>query len=106
MMDSNLKNDVPMPECQQIAEVDGVNIAFYDLPATGERQGTVLLIHGFASNGLVNWISTGWTKALRDGGFRTLVVDNRGHGNSTNFILRLIMGQIYLPMMPLACWTI
>lgn len=57
---------------------DGVEIAFID-----EGQGEpVLLIHGFASNIRVNWVSTGWTKYLLDAGFRVIAFDHRGHGES------------------------
>ena len=56
----------------------GVEIAFSD-----EGQGApVLLIHGFASNGRVNWQATGWTKVLLEAGYRVIAIDNRGHGES------------------------
>ncbi len=42
----------------------------------------VLLLHGFASNGRVNWISTGWTEALTEAGLSAIVMDHRGHGES------------------------
>jgi pimeloyl-ACP methyl ester carboxylesterase len=45
----------------------------------------VLLIHGFASNKEVNWINTGWTRALVEAGMRAVAIDNRGHGESTKF---------------------
>jgi pimeloyl-ACP methyl ester carboxylesterase len=57
---------------------DSVEIAFDDV-GQGEP---VLLIHGFASNGRVNWVDTGWVKTLMDGGFRVITMDNRGHGES------------------------
>ena len=57
---------------------DSVEIAFDDV-GQGEP---VLLIHGFASNGRVNWVDTGWVKTLLDGGFRVITIDNRGHGES------------------------
>jgi pimeloyl-ACP methyl ester carboxylesterase len=57
---------------------DSVEIAFDDV-GQGEP---VLLIHGFASNGRVNWVATGWVKTLLDGGFRVIIMDNRGHGES------------------------
>lgn len=57
---------------------DSVEIAFDDV-GQGEP---VLLIHGFASNGRVNWVDTGWVKTLADGGFRVITMDNRGHGES------------------------
>ncbi len=56
----------------------GVEIAFDD-----EGQGEpILLIHGFASNGRVNWVDTGWVKTLVTGGYRVITIDNRGHGES------------------------
>jgi pimeloyl-ACP methyl ester carboxylesterase len=56
----------------------GVEIAFSD-----EGQGAaILLIHGFASNGRVNWQATGWVKVLLEAGFRVICIDNRGHGDS------------------------
>ncbi len=57
---------------------DGVEIAFLD---EGEGPPT-LLIHGFASNARVNWVSTSWTKALTEAGRRVIAFDNRGHGES------------------------
>ncbi|MGI6853394.1 alpha/beta fold hydrolase [Mesorhizobium sp. 1B3] len=58
---------------------DGFDIGFID-----EGQGEpVLLIHGFASSHMVNWVSPGWVKTLTDAGYRTIALDNRGHGAST-----------------------
>jgi pimeloyl-ACP methyl ester carboxylesterase len=57
---------------------DGVKIAFID---EGEGLPT-LLIHGFASNKEVNWVSTSWTRELRRAGRRVVALDNRGHGES------------------------
>jgi pimeloyl-ACP methyl ester carboxylesterase len=57
---------------------DGVSIAFLDEGA-GDP---ILLIHGFASNVAVNWVSTGWVEALKRAGFRVVAFDNRGHGAS------------------------
>lgn len=57
---------------------EGVRIAF-------ERQGEgppVLLIHGFGSNGRVNWRETGWVRALTEAGHEVILMDNRGHGAS------------------------
>ena len=42
----------------------------------------ILLIHGFASNISMNWISPGWTDVLTKSGFRVIAFDNRGHGHS------------------------
>ena len=57
---------------------DSVEIAFDDVG----KGDPVLLIHGFASNGRVNWVDTGWVKTFVDGGFRVITIDNRGHGES------------------------
>lgn len=58
---------------------DGFDIAYID---RGEGS-PVLLIHGFASNARVNWEAPGWIHALNEAGFRTIALDNRGHGQST-----------------------
>ena len=58
---------------------DGFDLAYMD---RGEGE-PVLLIHGFASNARVNWEATGWLSFLNEHGFRTIALDNRGHGHST-----------------------
>jgi pimeloyl-ACP methyl ester carboxylesterase len=62
-----------------VVSSDGVDIHFLD---EGEGQ-PVLLIHGFASNAVVNWVDTGWVRHLTRSGFRAIAMDNRGHGLST-----------------------
>lgn len=58
---------------------DGLDISFID-----EGEGDpILLIHGFASNHFVNWVSPGWVKTLREAGYRVIALDNRGHGRSS-----------------------
>jgi pimeloyl-ACP methyl ester carboxylesterase len=57
---------------------DGVEIAFID---EGAGPAT-LLIHGFASNHRVNWVSTSWMRDLTAAGRRVVALDNRGHGES------------------------
>lgn len=57
---------------------DGVEIA-YEAVGSGPP---VLLIHGFASNGRVNWVNPGWVDGLTAAGFRVIFMDNRGHGES------------------------
>ncbi len=57
---------------------DGIEIAYLD---EGEGE-PILLIHGFASNRTVNWVDTGWVKALVADGRRVIAIDNRGHGES------------------------
>ena len=59
---------------------DGVEIAFID---EGDLDhDPIVLVHGFASNHRVNWVETGWVKALIDDGRRVIAIDNRGHGAS------------------------
>ncbi len=41
-----------------------------------------LLIHGFASNHRVNWVSTSWLRDLKAAGRRVIALDTRGHGES------------------------
>lgn len=57
---------------------DGIDIAYLD-EGSGD---TVLLIHGFASNAIVNWVDTGWVRHLTREGRRVIAIDNRGHGRS------------------------
>lgn len=61
---------------------DGVEIAFLDeKPDTGNGD-PVLLIHGFASNVVTNWVDPGWVRTLTQAGYRAIAFDNRGHGES------------------------
>jgi pimeloyl-ACP methyl ester carboxylesterase len=56
-----------------------VEIAFFD-----EGDGDpVVLVHGFASNKETNWVQPGWVSTLTRAGYRTIALDNRGHGRST-----------------------
>lgn len=59
----------------------GVEIAYVDT-GRGPRDIPVLLVHGFASNAAMNWISTGWADGLSQNGYRVIAFDNRGHGRS------------------------
>jgi pimeloyl-ACP methyl ester carboxylesterase len=63
---------------------DGVKIAYVDLAPTGEtpRHQVVVLVHGFASTHVINWVNTQWTKSLTHAGYRVVALDNRGHGES------------------------
>lgn len=61
---------------------NGVRINFIDLPPAEGHGRPVLLIHGFASNHVVNWVNTAWTTALGRAGYRVIALDNRGHGQS------------------------
>ncbi len=68
---------------------DGINIHFID---EGEGE-PVVLIHGFASNIETNWVNTGWTRTLNKAGFRTIALDNRGHGNSEKLYVPDVYGS-------------
>jgi pimeloyl-ACP methyl ester carboxylesterase len=58
----------------------GLDLAYFD---EGPRDGAVtLLIHGFASSALVNWVHPGWLQTLTALGRRVIAIDNRGHGAS------------------------
>lgn len=66
-----------MPKFQK----DGIEISYLD-----EGEGDpILLIHGFASNGTINWVYPGWVDLLVKDGRRVIALDNRGHGESTKF---------------------
>ncbi|HLW92618.1 MAG TPA: alpha/beta hydrolase [Roseiarcus sp.] len=61
----------------------GVRIAYADFPAKGADRGEpILLIHGFASSHIFNWVNPGWVRVLTEAGRRTIALDNRGHGAS------------------------
>lgn len=61
---------------------DGVEISYIDEMPNSSEVGTVLLIHGFASNVATNWVATGWVQFLTGSGYRVIAFDNRGHGKS------------------------
>ena len=45
---------------------DGIDIA-YEVYGEGRP---ILLIHGFASSGVINWVKTGWVETLQKAGWR------------------------------------
>lgn len=61
---------------------NGLTIAYLDQAAEGPPGEPVLLIHGFASSGRVNWLDTSWVSTLTKAGYRVVAIDNRGHGES------------------------
>ena len=62
---------------------DGVTLAYRDMPPDDLDLGEpILLIHGFASSHRINWIAPGWATTLTQAGRRTILFDNRGHGES------------------------
>ena len=66
----------------QFFDSDGVHIAYIDVAPTSSAGDSILLIHGFGSNHAVNWVNTMWVKTLTHAGYRTITLDNRGHGQS------------------------
>lgn len=60
---------------------EGFDLAFIDVRTKPDAE-PILLIHGFASSHMVNWVSPGWVKTLTDAGYRVVALDNRGHGAS------------------------
>ncbi|MBB2891704.1 alpha/beta fold hydrolase [Flexivirga oryzae] len=60
------------------ASFDGVQLVWREL---GEGR-PLLLIHGFVSNALTNWIRYGHAKTVAAKGFRVIMPDLRGHGDS------------------------
>lgn len=57
---------------------DGKRLAFRE---TGEGR-PVVLIHGFFSNAWTNWLRWGHAQAVAARGFRVIMPDLRGHGDS------------------------
>ena len=43
----------------------------------------VVLVHGFASSIVFNWVQPSWVSTLTGAGRRVIALDNRGHGSST-----------------------
>jgi pimeloyl-ACP methyl ester carboxylesterase len=60
-------------------EVDGVHLHYEDA-GVGEP---VVLLHGFTSSYVENWVETGWVRRLLGEGFQVVGLDARGHGGST-----------------------
>ncbi len=57
---------------------DGVELAWHELGAGRP----LVLIHGYFSNAQVNWLRYGHARLLADAGFRVIMPDLRGHGES------------------------
>jgi pimeloyl-ACP methyl ester carboxylesterase len=57
---------------------DGVRLA-YEIDGDGPA---VLLLHGFATDGYINWVRPGIVGKLNDAGYHTITLDQRGHGLS------------------------
>jgi len=63
-----------------IPAADGTRLAVHELGDAAGRP--VVLVHGFASNAGINWIKYGTAARLAEAGFRCIMPDLRGHGQS------------------------
>lgn len=67
-------------ETHRFTSFDGVELAWHE---TGPADGRpVVLIHGYFSTAEVNWIKYGHAEKLAARGFRVIMPDLRGHGQS------------------------
>lgn len=66
------------PEPQFFDSFDGVRLAWREI---GEGR-PLVLIHGLFSNGYTNWIRYGHAARIAEQGYRVLLPDLRGHGDS------------------------
>jgi len=57
---------------------DGARLAYREL---GDGR-PVVLVHGFFSTAMVNWVRYGHAESLAARGFRVIMPDLRGHGDS------------------------
>lgn len=63
-----------------------VQLADVSLNYIDEGEGEpILLIHGFGSSHIFNWVNPGWVDFLVKAGRRVIALDNRGHGESQKF---------------------
>ena len=60
----------------------GLSLAYDDIQPDGESAGTILMVHGFATNRAENWRRLGWYGAFERKGWRAIALDLRGHGES------------------------
>lgn len=68
------------PITRKIAAEDSVQLAVHEL---GPKDGRPLvLLHGLVSSAQVNWIKYGTAARLAEAGFRCIMPDLRGHGES------------------------
>lgn len=70
--------DIDMPAARYFESFDGARIAWREL---GEGR-PVVLIHGYFSNAAINWLRYGHAAAVAAEGYRVIMPDLRGHGDS------------------------
>jgi pimeloyl-ACP methyl ester carboxylesterase len=66
------------PETHHLVAADGTRIAWRE---TGDGR-PLILLHGFVSDARTNWINYGTASQLVAAGFRCIMPDLRGHGES------------------------
>ncbi|WP_181026650.1 alpha/beta fold hydrolase [Rathayibacter rathayi] len=71
---------IAFPSPVYVVADDGVRLATYCVGEEGAP--TVLAVHGFASNAVLNWETAGWLRTLSRAGYRVVALDQRGHGAS------------------------
>lgn len=69
-------------ETHHFSSFDGTQLAWHEMNAGGADARPVVLIHGYFSNAFVNWIRYGHAEKIADAGFRVIMPDLRGHGES------------------------
>ncbi|GAB3189867.1 alpha/beta fold hydrolase [Nesterenkonia suensis] len=69
----------PAPEARRTGS--GLTAHLWSRPDAGRAP--VMLIHGYGSNVLFNWVKTGWLDPLAGQGRSILAVDLPGHGSSS-----------------------
>lgn len=62
----------------KVESFDGTDLS-YDVDGDGP---VVLLLHGYATDAYINWVRPGVVDRLNSAGFRTIALDQRGHGMS------------------------
>lgn len=62
----------------KLRSFDGTTLS-YDVDGSGP---TVVLLHGFATDAYINWVRPGIVGRLNASGYRTVALDQRGHGMS------------------------
>lgn len=61
---------------------DGVELAWRETGPTKDGARPLVLIHGYFSNAMTNWVRYGHAGLLAEAGFRVVMPDLRGHGDS------------------------
>lgn len=70
------------PPVHRFAADDGVALAWRELGPDGGGGRPLVLIHGLFSNAWTNWIRYGHAARIAAAGFRVILPDLRGHGDS------------------------